>query len=560
MEPKRGPGARETRKRKVIDYAAFDEGLGRERASTVSRWVSRLGEGDFLGAETFVERMGTGHGFTQEWARKTGLRRPCIIADKAGLGLEVPAGKFGVRDVAKVVGERTPVQVMRSQDQSTVENWSLADWARYWDAPVREDTLNIISLEFSKTALAERIRSPTLVRQVDWIDNCFPDEYRARGEYPQTQYYCLMSAGGCYTDFHVDFGGTAVWYHVFRGKKVFYVIRPTAAHLAAYEDWICDADQDSTFFADVCARGGPSVCARVEVEEGETFFIPSGWIHAVHTPVDSLVFGGNFLPGLCTLDLQIAVYAIEQRTHVKADYRFPYFIASMYHGLAAALRRLDHDAAAEPLTPHEREGLDELVSACRIWAQNDASAVPEKQKGMVGLAASKVGYETPALLVDAVAARLARIPKARPKFTFKVSKPKPPPNDDAPTTSPRKIVIKPPAAASPKAAAAQTIDEMRDAAMRAFAQPVGASPRPAPARTIDETRDAATRAFAQPAKRAPPTSVDEARDAALRGAFGGGPAKQAKPAKPAKPASRPTKAKVPSTAKGRLLAKMGKKR
>ena len=29
-----------------------------------------------------------------------------------------------------------------------------------------------------------------------------------------------MSVGGCYTDFHVDLGGTSVWYHVLRGKKV----------------------------------------------------------------------------------------------------------------------------------------------------------------------------------------------------------------------------------------------------------------------------------------------------------------------------------------------------
>ena len=41
---------------------------------------------------------------------------------------------------------------------------------------------------------------------------------------------------------------------VFRGSKVFYVLEPTAAHLAAYERWICDADQD----ADAPARPGRS--------------------------------------------------------------------------------------------------------------------------------------------------------------------------------------------------------------------------------------------------------------------------------------------------------------
>ncbi|KAH8051071.1 10-hydroxy-9-(phosphonooxy)octadecanoate phosphatase [Aureococcus anophagefferens] len=273
MEPKRGPGAREKRKRAVVDYAAFDEGLGTEKPSTLSRWVPTLASVECLPAEAFV---------------------------------------------------------MRSQDQSSVENWSLADWARYWHAPVREDTLNVISLEFSRTPLAAH-----------------------------TQYYCLMSTGGCYTDFHVDFGGTAVWYHVFRGSKVFY-----AAHLAAYERWICDADQDSTWFPDVAAAGGPCACARVEVRAGETFFIPSGWIHAVHTPADSLVFGGNFLPGLCTADLQLAVHDIEARTHVKQEYRFPFFVPCMFWGVKCALDRLNE--RPDGLGSHERRGLAALTDVSSL--------------------------------------------------------------------------------------------------------------------------------------------------------------------------------------------------
>ena len=36
-------------------------------------------------------------------------------------------------------------------------------------------------------------------------------------------------------------------------------------------------------------------CVRVSLEPGETLIIPSGWSHAVWTPVDALVIGGNFL-------------------------------------------------------------------------------------------------------------------------------------------------------------------------------------------------------------------------------------------------------------------------
>ena len=40
-----------------------------------------------------------------------------------------------------------------------------------------------------------------------------------------------------------------------------------------------------------------------------------GWIHAVHTPEDSLVFGGNFLH-IYNASMQLRVWQIESKTHV----------------------------------------------------------------------------------------------------------------------------------------------------------------------------------------------------------------------------------------------------
>ena len=51
--------------------------------------------------------------------------------------------------------------------------------------------------------------------------------------------------------------------------------------------------QASSFFADAAAGG-----VRVSVSAGETLLIPGGWPHAVVTPEDSVVVGGNFLHGL----------------------------------------------------------------------------------------------------------------------------------------------------------------------------------------------------------------------------------------------------------------------
>ena len=44
--------------------------------------------------------------------------------------------------------------------------------------------------------------------------------------------------------------------------------------------------------------GDETNCFKLELTQGQTILMPSGWIHAVYTPEDSLVFGGNFLHSL----------------------------------------------------------------------------------------------------------------------------------------------------------------------------------------------------------------------------------------------------------------------
>lgn len=51
------------------------------------------------------------------------------------------------------------------------------------------------------------------------------------------------------------------------------------------------------------------------LQSGDTFFIPSGWIHAVYTPKDSLVFGGNFLHSF-GIEKQLKIATVEEQTKV----------------------------------------------------------------------------------------------------------------------------------------------------------------------------------------------------------------------------------------------------
>uniref|UniRef100_A0A674BT37 [histone H3]-dimethyl-L-lysine(36) demethylase n=1 Tax=Salmo trutta TaxID=8032 RepID=A0A674BT37_SALTR len=262
-----------------------------------------------------------GKDFTFEYIQREGLRDPLIFEKKDGLGLEMPDSDFSVSDVKLFVGSRRMVDVMDVTTQKGIE-MSMAQWRRYYETPPseRDKLYNVISLEFSHTKLENLVKRPASVDLIDWVDNMWPRHLKERQrdstnsiidmQYPKVQKYCLMSVQGCFTDFHVDFGGTSVWYHILRGGKVFWLIPPTPQNLELYEDWVLSGKQGDIFLGDK-ARD----CQRIELKQGYTFMIPSGWIHAVYTPEDTLVFGGNFLHSF-NIPMQLNIYNIEDRTRV----------------------------------------------------------------------------------------------------------------------------------------------------------------------------------------------------------------------------------------------------
>ncbi|XP_048370703.1 lysine-specific demethylase 2B isoform X2 [Sphaerodactylus townsendi] len=250
----------------------------------------------------------------------------------------MPDSDFSVRDVKLLVGSRRIVDVMDVNTQKGIE-MSMSQFVRYYETPEaeREKLYNVISLEFSHTKLASIVKRPNVVDLVDWVDNMWPRHLKERQtdatnaiaemKYPKVKKYCLMSVKGCFTDFHIDFGGTSVWYHVFRGGKIFWLIPPTSQNLELYEEWVLSGKQSDVFLGDRVER-----CQRIELKQGHTFFIPSGWIHAVYTPVDSLVFGGNILHSF-NVPMQLRIYEIEDRTKVQAKFRYPFYYEMCWYVL-----------------------------------------------------------------------------------------------------------------------------------------------------------------------------------------------------------------------------------
>nr|XP_023664378.1 lysine-specific demethylase 2B-like isoform X2 [Paramormyrops kingsleyae] len=370
-------------------------------------------------------RVMDGKDFTYEYVQREALRIPLIFKAKDGLGIRMPDPDFTVSEVKGLVGSRRAVDVMDVSTQKGSE-MSLAQFVRYYETPEaeRDKLFNVISLEFSHTKLENLIKRPIVVDMVDWVDNVWPPHLKEKQteatniisemKYPKVQKYCLMSVKGCYTDFHIDFGGTSVWYHVHKGRKVFWLVPPTPHNLSLYEDWVLSGKQSDIFLGDR-ADG----CQRVELQQGYTFFIPSGWIHAVYTPEDTLVFGGNILHSF-NIPMQLSIYEIENRTKVHAKFRYPFYYEMCWYvmeryvhcltkrsHLSSEFRResmlidADRKLSTESFSSDSRLDMEE--DSCETQLQDERHARPPRQ------AHTNDSDDTPANPVD-----LPRTPTGSP--------------------------------------------------------------------------------------------------------------------------------------------------
>ncbi|KAI7833119.1 hypothetical protein BX661DRAFT_179205 [Kickxella alabastrina] len=348
-----GPALRRSgRSHAPVDYTKLNEG----QPATFNQYLLRLDGHEFLDNE--FERLDDGSEVTLEWIRNRDTNNPFIVKSAAGLGMSMPDPAMTVSDIAKEIGEDTSVSVMDVLTQEELSGWTLGDWAKYFHSEDRHRVLNVISLEISETSLGDRIQRPRIVHEIDLMESYWPLSKRKPGKFPKVKTYCLMSVQNAYTDFHVDFSGTWVYYHVLSGEKVFYLVPPSPSNMRKFESWTKSPEQAVSLFA-----GHVKHCFEVHVKAGNTLFIPAGWIHAVFTPVDTVVIGGNFMV-MQSLNTHIGTYKLEARTRVPTRYRFPFFIKFcryMSELLAKKWSKMDKQArAAWSLT--ELEGAFVLAS------------------------------------------------------------------------------------------------------------------------------------------------------------------------------------------------------
>ncbi|KAI0028349.1 hypothetical protein K488DRAFT_80716 [Vararia minispora EC-137] len=310
------PARKSARKKPIRDYANLHVGSD---SADARAWVQMLSSKSF--AADLFKRM-AGAELCQEWLNSdpSAMKEPVVIPDPDGLGMKMPPRDLTVGRIAQMLGVDMPVEVIDVATQSGLSGWTVGRWAEYYQSSERDKIRNVISLEISGTELSSHVLPPRLVRDLDWVEKYWPSSRKGKGHvFPKVQLYCLMGVEGAWTDWHIDFAGSSVYYHVLRGAKTFLFIRPTAENLASYQRWSGSDMQTYTWLGDLVDE-----VVKVELTAGNTMIIPTGWIHAVHTPVDALVFGGNFVHSY-NAALQLRVREIEIATRVPKKFRFPLF-------------------------------------------------------------------------------------------------------------------------------------------------------------------------------------------------------------------------------------------
>jgi len=196
------------------DYSELNDGSKAIQSGTVV-FVDRLKQRKFRSADDIVLKI---HGtkLTLDFLEQHGFNQPMIVKQKEGLGLRVPPPEFRISDVERYVGSMREVDVIDVSRQEDIR-MKMREWTEYYENQrPRRKILNVISLEFSNTELSKLVSPPSVVRKLDWIERHWPETLPEDSPLsrPEVQKYCLMSVKDSYTDFHVDFGGTSVWYHV----------------------------------------------------------------------------------------------------------------------------------------------------------------------------------------------------------------------------------------------------------------------------------------------------------------------------------------------------------
>ena len=152
----------------------------------------------------------------------------------------------------------------------------------------RDHMLNCIHFvrpDDTQCAAGERVASlPEVLQECNLATRWWPESRDGA--------FALFSMQGTSMSYHIDLWATAVFYAVLWGCKMFVVAPPTMTNLSLMRSW--QEHNEDPSHKDFPA--GLEMAQVAVLTQGMSLLLPSGWIHAVFTPVDSCVLGWNWLP------------------------------------------------------------------------------------------------------------------------------------------------------------------------------------------------------------------------------------------------------------------------
>ncbi|VDO83868.1 unnamed protein product [Heligmosomoides polygyrus] len=197
-----------------------------------------------------------GFEFMDDFDRRGDWKKIYLIEQARGLELRVPEKEenFGLHTIVEIFGTqfRRPFRVDTIDVYRQVTH-SMSIGA-FYDKMVdkeRPRLYNILSLEF--------------MRQIVEV----LEEHRRNK--PEVALFCLCGMAGSYTDFHIDFGGSSVWYHIYEGRKIFYIVEPTDEYLDLFEEYQRSETKTEVFFGDLLPTGA---LRRKEVGTEDKYLFP----------------------------------------------------------------------------------------------------------------------------------------------------------------------------------------------------------------------------------------------------------------------------------------------
>merc|ERR1712012_1283691 len=155
----------------------------------------------------------SGKQLTLPYLNQSGFNHPILVLDKEGLSMSLPPLNFDCNTICQALGPNFVLDVIDVQKQATCK-MTIDQFAQSFTDPQDDRVLNCLSFEISNTPLSEILTPPLVARKLCWVNNVWPSSNTLKSPKPQVGKYCIMSKKDSYTDFHIDFGGTSVWYHV----------------------------------------------------------------------------------------------------------------------------------------------------------------------------------------------------------------------------------------------------------------------------------------------------------------------------------------------------------